>query len=120
MRPSTSSMRHRRGPERTDATSRTQHGATSDSALEDRRRMSDKRIRAVIFVAAAVWAVMLLLQGVDVGTALFKPLSSVIGVTILAMGFYERRLWRWRWLRRLQKQPILHGTWKGTLQTTWV
>lgn len=81
--------------------------------------MTDKRIRAVIFVAAGIWAAMLLLQGVDVGTALFKPLSSVIGITILVLGFYDRRLWRWRWLRRLQKQPILHGTWKGTLQTTW-
>lgn len=81
--------------------------------------MTDKRIRAVIFVAAAVWAVMLVLQGVDVGTNLFKPLSSVVGITILLLGFYDRRLWRWRWLRRLQKQPVLNGTWKGSLQTTW-
>lgn len=81
--------------------------------------MTDKRIRAVIFVAAAVWAVMLVLQGVDVGTSLFKPLSSVVGITILLLGFYDRRLWRWRFLRRLQKQPVLNGTWKGSLQTTW-
>lgn len=82
--------------------------------------MTDERIRAVIFVAAAIWAVMLVLQGVDVGTSYFKPLSSVVGVTILLVGLYDRRLWRWPWLRRLQKQPIVHGTWKGTVQTTWV
>jgi hypothetical protein len=82
--------------------------------------MTDKRIPGVIFVAAAVWAVLLVLQGVDVGTALFKPLSSVVGITVLLLGLYDRHLWRWRWLRRLQKRPVLHGTWKGSLQTTWV
>lgn len=82
--------------------------------------LTDRRVRAVLTVAAPIWAALLLLQGVNVDLGFFKPLSAVTGTTIIALGLYDRRLWRWPLLRKLQQQPIVHGTWSGQLVSTWV
>lgn len=81
--------------------------------------LTQKRARAVIGVAAVVWAVLLIVQGSNVKVSFLKPFSGVVGITILVLGIYDRWLWKFGPLRRLQKQPLLHGTWKGILQTTW-
>ncbi|MGY6502199.1 MAG: Cap15 family cyclic dinucleotide receptor domain-containing protein [Acidimicrobiales bacterium] len=42
-----------------------------------------------------------------------------MGLTIVLLGAYDRWLWKLGPLRKLQKQPVLHGVWKGSLQTAW-
>jgi hypothetical protein len=81
--------------------------------------LTDKRIRAVIIVAAIVWAVLLVAQGADVDVSFFKPFSTVVGVTILVLAAFDRWLWRWWPFRLLQKQPIVSGTWKGTFTSNY-
>jgi hypothetical protein len=81
--------------------------------------LSAGRIRSTIAVAALIWAGLLLAQGADLDGTFIKPLSGVMGLTVALLGAYDRWLWKLGPLRRLQKQPILHGTWKGSLQTAW-
>jgi hypothetical protein len=33
---------------------------------------------------------------------------------------FDRYAWKWRGVHRLTKRRVLHGTWKGTLQSDWV
>lgn len=81
--------------------------------------LSAGRIRSTIVVAALIWAGLLLAQGADIDGTYVRPLGVVMSLTIVALGLYDRWLWKLGPLHRLQKQPILHGTWKGSLQTTW-
>lgn len=81
--------------------------------------LSAGRIRSTIAVAALVWAGLLLAQGADVDSTYIRPLAVAMSLTVALLGAYDRWLWKLGPLRTLQKQPILHGTWKGKLQTTW-
>lgn len=81
--------------------------------------ISRLHISAILLIAAGVWGVALLLAGVPVTAAWFKPFSMVVGVLVLAMSAVERWLWRIRWLRPwLFNMPDLNGTWKVAIRPT--
>lgn len=44
---------------------------------------------------------------------------SASSVAIIALLAYDRSLWRWPLLRRLTKRPVLHGTWKAELRSSY-
>ncbi len=77
--------------------------------------------RITIALAAIVSAVMVLVTGgsgaVSLNTAKIVISASSI-VTILLLAF-DRFLWRWPGVRRLHKRPVLRGTWKTELRTTY-
>jgi SMODS-associating 2TM, beta-strand rich effector domain len=77
--------------------------------------------RITIALAAIVSAVMVLVTGgsgaVSLNTAKIVISASSI-VTILLLAF-DGFLWRWPGVRRLHKRPVLRGTWKTELRTTY-
>ncbi len=52
-------------------------------------------------IAAAVWAVMLLAQGVTLKTSYLRPYSLAVGVVIVILLVFDRWLWRIRLLARV-------------------
>lgn len=82
--------------------------------------MSATRIHIAITIAAAVWAVLLVLQGVKLGESYLRPYEIAAGVAVLALSAYDLLLWRFRPFVWFAAKPVLRGTWKGMLKTTWV
>lgn len=78
------------------------------------------QIQAIIGIAVVVWAVMLLVQGVSLKASYLQPYSFAVGAAILLLFAFDRWLWRIPVVARLCNCPVLQGTWKGELRSTWV
>lgn len=79
--------------------------------------ISRLQISGILLVAAGIWGVALLLAGVPVTAAWFKPFSVVVGALVLILSAADKWLWRIRWLRPwLFNMPDLNGTWKVAIR----
>lgn len=78
------------------------------------------QVSALVLVAAVIWGVSLVLQGVDVRPEFFKPFSNVTGALVLFLSVFDRFLWKVPGINGwIVKRPDISGTWKTTFQTTW-
>lgn len=78
-------------------------------------------LSAIILTAAAVWGILLLLQGVPVSPDWFRPFSRVVGVLMILLTAFDLWLWRWPIFRGwLVKRPVLTGTWRAEVRSNWV
>lgn len=85
--------------------------------------MSFSRLQISVFLglAAVAWAVVLLLQGVQLSLAHLAPFGTVVGVLAVSAFAIEHVLWRQPWLHGwFVQRPNLRGTWKVTLQSDWI
>lgn len=83
--------------------------------------ISRLQLSTLIAAAAIVWAALLLVEGVAVGVEFARPFNRVIGVLVILLWVCERWAWRWQWLHPwFVATPVLHGTWRGTIVSTWV
>lgn len=77
-------------------------------------------LSTLIFIAALVWAVLLIIQGVSVTFSFFRWFSTVVGVLVVLIGVFDRWAWHLPILHPwFVSQPDLRGTWKGQLFSTW-
>jgi hypothetical protein len=63
--------------------------------------------------------VIVLVTGGTVDLNLAKAVASASTLVILFLLGFDRWLWRWPGLRHLHRRPVLHGTWKVELRTTY-
>jgi hypothetical protein len=80
---------------------------------------SSKWIRAVILLAAGLWAAIMLISGESLKWSWAKPLGLVASAVIFIVAGFDRWAWRWPILRKLTKRPILVGTWRVELRTSY-
>jgi hypothetical protein len=91
------------------------------TSISSREFMANRiHVTTFVLVAAAIWAVLLVLQGVAVTPEFFKPFGMVVGVLVLLLGAFEAFLWRIPWLHPwFVNVPNVRGTWRGSLVTSW-
>jgi len=75
--------------------------------------------RIVIGLAAVVAITIVWATSGIVDFTYAKALVTASGVVVLFLLVYDRWAWRWPLLRRLTRRPILHGTWKAELRTSY-
>ena len=81
--------------------------------------LSRIQLTAMLALAAVVWAVALILQGVVVPAVWFRPFSLVLAVLILVLTVVDRWAWRFRLLQPwLVHMPDLRGTWRAEIRPT--
>lgn len=49
-----------------------------------------------------------------------SPISMAVTASGVLLWLFDRRIWRLPGLARLSGRPDLHGTWHGTLASTWI
>lgn len=75
--------------------------------------LSRLQLSALILIAALVWGLALIAEGVQVSPAWFRPFSLVVGVLVTLLAVVDRWLWRWKWLQvGMFQMPDLRGTWR--------
>jgi hypothetical protein len=83
--------------------------------------ISRTHLTVLFWFAVLLWAAMLILEGVSIPSAFFKPGSTVLGALVLLMGAFERWIWRWPILHPwFVSEPDLQGTWRGEVHSSWV
>jgi hypothetical protein len=80
---------------------------------------SRSQIQITIGIAVVVWAALLLVQGVTLKANYLRPYSLAVSAAVLALLIFDRWLWRLAPIQRLVKRPLLHGTWRGELLSSW-
>jgi hypothetical protein len=75
-------------------------------------------IRGVIFAAAAVAAAVVWLDEGKVDVTWIRALVTATSVITVGALVYDRWVWRWPVVRRLTSRPVVHGTWKATLESS--
>jgi hypothetical protein len=75
--------------------------------------------RIVIGLAALVSAIVVLATGGTVDINLAKAVATASTVVILLLLAFDKWLWRWPGIRRLHGRPVVHGTWKTELKTSY-
>lgn len=81
--------------------------------------MGELRTWVIISTAGVIWAALIVVGAVSGKPEEFRTISDVVPVLLIAVGFFERWIWRWAFIPRLVNVPVLHGTWKGELQSLW-
>jgi hypothetical protein len=79
-----------------------------------------KYVKAIIYTAVAVWAIVLLVGGHKLSSDLLRPLSTVTSVVVLLSIAFELWLWKLPFLHGwLVKRPVIEGTWRAELRSNW-
>ncbi len=78
-------------------------------------------ITAVVFLAALLWGVLLIIDGVAVSISWLRHFSTVVGVLLFLLAGFDLWLWRLPFLQGwFVKRPDISGTWRVTIRSNWV
>jgi len=75
--------------------------------------------RIIIALAALVSGAIVLATGGTIDINLAKAVATASTVVILSLLAFDKWLWRWPGIRWLHGRPIIHGTWKTELRTSY-
>lgn len=83
--------------------------------------ITETQLSALVFVTAVIWGILLLINGTPLSKTLFQPFSTVTGVLVLVLAFFDKWAWHWKIFHPwLVPTPYLEGTWKGKVKSNWV
>lgn len=78
-------------------------------------------LTGILLFASAIWGLYLIMSGVAIDLGYFKPFSTVVGLTLLAITAFNFFLWKFSLFQGwLVKQPVLIGTWRGKITSNWI
>lgn len=75
--------------------------------------------RITIALAALISSLIVLATGGTIDVNLAKAVTSASTIVILGLMAFDLWMWRWPGLRRLHRRPVIHGTWKTELRTSY-
>jgi hypothetical protein len=81
---------------------------------------SRTQIQVVLVIAVIVWAVLLFIEGATLKPSYLKPFSLTVAVVIMILLAFEQWLWRIPFVARALHRPVLRGTWKGQIKSSWI
>jgi SMODS-associating 2TM, beta-strand rich effector domain len=80
---------------------------------------SQRWVRIVIALAAAVWAGIVITSGGKLKSSWINALGIAASVVVLLLLAFDRWMWRWPGFHQLLRRPVLHGTWRVEVRTSF-
>ncbi len=74
-----------------------------------------KRVRITAYVVLGIYSGALFLYGITLPSMLTKVLGFLPLVVVGGFAVFDNWIWKWGPFPRLIKQPVVDGTWHGTL-----
>jgi hypothetical protein len=75
----------------------------------------------IISVVGVIWLALILVGAVSGKIEQFSTIADIVPILLVIAAVFERWGWKLRFLHpHLISVPIIHGTWKGELQSLWV
>src|SRR5690349_615032 len=74
--------------------------------------------RIVIALATGSWVVIAYILNVPVDNRYLKAFGTITMIVIMLLALFDVYLWRWL-PRFVTRRPMLRGTWKAELESTW-
>jgi hypothetical protein len=74
--------------------------------------------RAIVLLAAGFWLLLAFVLHVPVDKTWLKALGGIASAVVLVLLAFDYLLWRWL-PATITRRPVLHGTWKATLEYRW-
>ena len=77
-------------------------------------------VQVIAAIVVLVFAGGIALSGDELKPGWLRFFGAAVFIAVLMLGVWERFIWRWSALQKLQSVPTdLNGTWKGTLASLW-
>lgn len=74
----------------------------------------------IVGIASVIWLALSIVGAANGGPTAILVVSDLIPTLLIGMSLFER--WGWRWSRlhpHIVGQPVVHGTWRGDLESFW-
>jgi len=81
--------------------------------------MENFKVQSSIFIFAIIIFLISTVTGNSIDNNLFRWLSGTTSAVVIILLVFERWVWKWSIFRVVSELfgiPVLHGTWKGTLE----
>lgn len=81
--------------------------------------IAELRTWTIISIAGVIWAALTFAGAVSGNGDQLKTIADLVPVLLIVVGVFEKWIWRWWLLPRVIRVPVIHGTWKGELESFW-
>ena len=78
------------------------------------------QLSTLVFIAAVIWGILLILKGTSLTLDLLEPFSNVTGALVILLALFDKWVWHWKiFYPWLVSTPYIDGTWKGKINSSW-
>lgn len=77
--------------------------------------ISRGKVQLIVAIALGVILAASFITGKESSSTLLRLYSLIVTIVMGLFVAYERYIWRWKWVRKISGVPLLAGTWRGSI-----
>ncbi|MDZ4352724.1 MAG: hypothetical protein U1B81_08905 [Arthrobacter sp.] len=78
------------------------------------------RIKIAVYIAIGLISAVIFLAGLQLPSVWSRVVSAIPVVVVGLFAVFDKWVWKWWIIPKLVQRPILHGTWRGQLNSNWI
>ncbi len=77
-------------------------------------------IKTIVYLTVFAWTVLFYVEGQTIQSSFLKPLSTATTAVVLIALAFDLYLWKFPIFRWFVKRPVVEGTWKVEIRSSWI